>query len=334
LQAVEQAHVAQYARAVRYDRGVNESFVDLTYRGLSLGRRLRLTQVRPTTGYVELPAPMPVGTPVAIATDDGAGFEATVIEIHEQVGGSERPPGMTVAPALATEAAEAWWRARITLGDDGGRRPRAVTAGGRTRPPTVRPRSHTTPAPPARGATAETPAIAADLDARVAAAAGVAVRNDGDRAEMRTLVMPLAEVEALAAASGGDGDPATTLQMRQAGDPDAADDAGRTTIMASIDPEMFGAAMIDSAMVDSAAQGGEPATAIDREAGPDDAGRHAGPDDAGHGAGSGTGSDAGDGDDDGSDADVTDPGGAPGDTLDESPAAAPGRRRRRRRSRR
>jgi len=54
---------------------VNESFVDLTYRGLSLGRRIKLTQVRPSSGYLELPSPMPVGTLVAISTDDGSPWE-------------------------------------------------------------------------------------------------------------------------------------------------------------------------------------------------------------------------------------------------------------------
>src|SRR5262249_44950456 len=74
--------------AVRYDRRVLESFVDLTYRGLSLGRRVRLSQVRPSSGYLELPAPMPVGTQIALATDDGVTFDATVTWIHEQVGSS------------------------------------------------------------------------------------------------------------------------------------------------------------------------------------------------------------------------------------------------------
>jgi hypothetical protein len=309
LQAVEQAHVAQYARAVRYDRGVNESFVDLTYRGLSLGRRSRLTQVRPSTGYVELAAPMPVGTPIAIASDDGTGFEATVIEIHEQITGSERPPGMTVAPALGTEAAEAWWRARVTLDEDGGARPRTTTAGGRTRPPTVRPRSHTAPAPPAspgRAAGAETAAIAADLDARVAAAAGVAPRSDGDRSEMRTLVMPLHEVEALAAATGSEPDPATTLQMRQVTDHDVADDGSRTTIMDSVDPAMLG---------------GEAA--------------HIGDGDA-----DGEFDGAGDDGDDAAEPEAGEPGGggasgdASKDTLEDSPSPVSRGRRRRRRSRR
>lgn len=284
---------------------MNESFVDLTYRGLSLGRRIRLTQVRPSTGYVELPAPMPVGTSIAIAGDDGTGFEATVIEIHEQVTGSERPPGMTVAPALATEAAEAWWRARVTLDADGGARPRTTTAGGRTRPPTVRPRSHTAPAPPAspgRAAGAETSAIAADLDARVAAAAGVAPRSDGDRSDMRTLVMPLHEVEALAAATGSEPDPATTLQMRQVTDHDVADDGSRTMIMDSVDPAMLGG--------EAAPVGGGDADGESDDAG-DDGDDAAEPDASGLGA----------------------PGDASKDTLEDSPSPVP-RGRRRRRSRR
>ena len=94
---------------------MSESFVDLTYRGLALGRRVKLTQVRPSTGYLEIPAPMPVGTAIAIATDDGVQTAAIVAAVHEQVGGSDRAPGMLVTPALDTEAARAWWSARVTL---------------------------------------------------------------------------------------------------------------------------------------------------------------------------------------------------------------------------
>src|SRR4051794_15961410 len=100
-----------------------ESFVDLTYRGLALGRRVKLTQVRPTTGYLEVAAPMPVGTAIAIATDEGVVFEAIVAEVHEQIGGSERVAGMVVQPTFATpaaagkgaelETAKAWWSERI-----------------------------------------------------------------------------------------------------------------------------------------------------------------------------------------------------------------------------
>jgi hypothetical protein len=121
---------------------VSESYVDLSYRGLPLGRRIKLAQVRPSTAYLELPTPMPVGTTVSIHSDDGMVLEALVRELHEQVGGSDRAPGMTIAPTLKDDAALAWWHARVTLPEA---EPRKRT---RDRPHTVRPRSATRPQPP------------------------------------------------------------------------------------------------------------------------------------------------------------------------------------------
>ena len=92
---------------------MSETFVDLTYRGLSLGRRIKLARVRATNGYLEHPTPMPVGTAVAIVTDDGLTFEAVVEAIHEQVGGSAEPPGMRVKPVFATDQLSAWWSKHV-----------------------------------------------------------------------------------------------------------------------------------------------------------------------------------------------------------------------------
>jgi hypothetical protein len=94
---------------------MSESFVDLSYRGLALGKRIKLTQVRPSSGYLEMPTPMPVGTAIGIATDNGLSFEALVAEIHEQVGGSDRAPGMTIRPRLEADAQQDWWKARVAL---------------------------------------------------------------------------------------------------------------------------------------------------------------------------------------------------------------------------
>jgi hypothetical protein len=94
---------------------MSESFVDLSYRGLALGKRIKLTQVRPATGFLELPTPMPVGTAIGIATDDGVLLEAQVAEIHEQVGGTDRVPGMLVKPKLDTDVARNWWSGHATL---------------------------------------------------------------------------------------------------------------------------------------------------------------------------------------------------------------------------
>jgi hypothetical protein len=147
--------------------------VDLTYRGLPLGRLPALTQLRPSSCLVELATPMPVGSHLAIVTDDGLAIDATVVWVHEQVGGVERAAAMVLSPALTAEAAAAWWRARVTLPDESWATPRP-----RSRSVTVRPRSHTQPTPPPDGATTdEVPTIIADLDARVTAAAGLPPRR-------------------------------------------------------------------------------------------------------------------------------------------------------------
>ena len=121
-----------------------ESFVDLTYRGLSLGRRVKLTSVSAGTGYLETPAPMPVGTSIALATDEGLTLVAIVRAVHEQVGGSERVPGMLVAPGLDQAEHAAWWTARIAPEGPAAPAPDPVEP---PRTLTVRPRSHTIPEP-------------------------------------------------------------------------------------------------------------------------------------------------------------------------------------------
>lgn len=95
-------------------QAMSETFVDLSYRGLALGTRIKLTQVRPATGYLEMPTPMPVGTTIGISADDDLILEAVVAEVHEQVQGSDRTPGMLVRPTLDGAAAEAWWKARAS----------------------------------------------------------------------------------------------------------------------------------------------------------------------------------------------------------------------------
>jgi hypothetical protein len=304
---------------VRYDRGVIESFVDLTYRGLALGRRVRLSQVRPSTGYLELPAPMPVGSRIAITAEEGMAFDAVVTALHEQVGGSDRTPGMTVAPALVAEPAAAWWAARVSLPEDDALLPRAADGSPRSRPATVRPRSHTTPTPPplggattggtTDGTTDEVPTIISDLDARVAAAAGVAPRPDGDRSAMRTLVMPLSEIEALTAATADDGEP-DPVNPQPADEHALIDDGKRTVIMQPLDPVVLG--------LELGATPGAPAH--------DAGGAHG---DAGAELDAAGGAEGGDGDgDDGGDIEE------PPDTLKDAPTAQPARGPRRRRSRR
>lgn len=211
-----------------------ESFVDLTYRGLSLGRRIKLTEVRPSSGTLELAIPMPVGTHVAVTTDDGVTFDATVSWVYEQVTGSDRAPGMVVVPVLAAELASAWWRARVALPDEDRPKPRAP----RGRPLTLRPRSNTEPAPPPEGAiTEEVPTSIAELHARVHAAARVepsrpaaAPPGPGERL---TTVMNALEQQELAQLTRKHDDEAA---MRRTGDHDVIDDGRKTAIMTRLDP--------------------------------------------------------------------------------------------------
>ena len=95
-----------------------EALVDVTYRGLELGRRLKLREVGPTTAYVEHATPMPVGAQLVLATEDGLQIPALVLRVHEQVAGAEMPPGMRVqALGLEGDAASWWGRLRTQEAD-------------------------------------------------------------------------------------------------------------------------------------------------------------------------------------------------------------------------
>jgi len=209
-----------------------ESFVDLTYRGLSLGRRVKLTQVRPSTGYVETPAPMPVGSAISIATDEGLLFDALVMAVHEQVGGSDRAPGMVVAPALADDARQTWWKARVAL-------PEEPPASTRIMPITVRPRTHTVPQPPSE-----------DALAAAAATVSAAVEMSSDPPGAATTVMAAVEVDAGRTTVMDAIDPDTLERLtrssdelpavRATGEHAVVDDGKRTTVMDAIDPAALG----------------------------------------------------------------------------------------------
>ena len=217
-----------------------ESFVDLSYRGLSLGRRVKLSQVRPSTGYLETPAPMPVGTAISIATDEGVTLEATVTSIHEQVGGSEKTPGMTVAPKLAEEACESWWRARVAYPDEVAQ---AAPAVARTSSKvTVRPRTHTTPEPVAEAAStarADTlvdpsyPPEIADVTTLLAESRQTMIMPAVDQELLEQMTRTSGEGEGLAR---GPVDPLVHITGEYA----VVDDGKKTMMMDAIDPAALG----------------------------------------------------------------------------------------------
>ena len=207
-----------------------ESFVDLTYRGLALGRRVKLTQVRPSTGYVETPAPMPVGTAISIATDDGLVFDAMVMAIHEQVGGSDRVPGMVVAPALEDEPRQTWWKARVAL-------PEEPPASTRVKPVTVRPRTHTVPQSPPDAMLADAAqAVESALVADDGVTQAMPVIED-EPPGTRTTVMNAIDQDVLEKLTRkSDEMPA----MRTTGEHEVVDDGKQTMMMDAVDPAALG----------------------------------------------------------------------------------------------
>jgi hypothetical protein len=94
-----------------------DAFVDVAYRGLEVGRRLRLHDVGPRTAHLEHGTPMPVGCELAMRTDAGLTIRVMVIRVHEQVAGAELTPGMRVEAVDLEGAAAGWWEALVTRED-------------------------------------------------------------------------------------------------------------------------------------------------------------------------------------------------------------------------
>lgn len=174
-------------------------FVDLLYRGLALGSRVRLGEVSEARGYLEVPAPMPVGTVVSMVTgDEAAGtVPVKVLEVVEQTAGSERPPGMVVRPILQGDAALAWWR---RLGGDsaGSQAPRPVVAAPASSPAVAPPApavaAPLAEAPPVAAPPAEAAPVAAPVAAPTAEAALVAAPVAAPTAEAALVAAPVAAV--------------------------------------------------------------------------------------------------------------------------------------------
>lgn len=210
-----------------------ETFVDLIYRGLSLGRRIKLTQVRLQNGYLEHPTPMPVGTALTISTDDGLVLDAVVTSVHEQVGGSEVAPGMRFKPALATDQISTWWKARVTDAD-----PVSNAAAKPASPPmTVRPRTQTVPEPvPVDAPTV--PTVPVPTPVVVAPSAPIPKPVAAIVDARRTTVMNAVDQQLLESLAKNP-DEIDRLQ-RRSGEYAVVDDGQRTMVMDAVDPAALG----------------------------------------------------------------------------------------------
>lgn len=77
-------------------------FVDVTYRGLPVATQARLTETGAETAFVELEAPLPVGTRVALS--GALALEVRVTAVTEQEAATKSPPGMQIAWGAAAVA--------------------------------------------------------------------------------------------------------------------------------------------------------------------------------------------------------------------------------------
>ncbi len=111
----------------------DETFVDITYRDIDLGRRLRLEPAEPGTAHLSFNAPMPVGSRLSISTDHGHAIPVRVVEVQEQVADAPKPPGMLVVGVGLEGEALSWWR-EITKGDGEANDARAESKSGDSGP--------------------------------------------------------------------------------------------------------------------------------------------------------------------------------------------------------
>ncbi len=86
--------------------------VDVFYCGLPIGTQLEVNHVGPTSVFLELPEPMPVGTVVNICVDGRTELPVRVMRIHEQPNGNAKP-GMHVRLDSQPE----WWETLVNCDD-------------------------------------------------------------------------------------------------------------------------------------------------------------------------------------------------------------------------
>lgn len=216
---------------------MSEAFVDVTWRGLEVGKRVKLHAMRPGEAYVDHTTPMPVGTLLALRTDEGVEIAATVVRVHEQVGGSTETPGMQIKPDLDGAAGD-WWRARCA-------------------PEASAPRDARDP----REAVVAKPTLtmsAVEVERVMAAAKADTpvepVDPDAGKTEVMTAVDE-ATLQAIAAAAA-----------EEATDPNLVDDGKRTMVMSAVDVS----AIVEAAAAEADVSGASEATG--EEPSSDDAG--------------------------------------------------------------
>jgi hypothetical protein len=217
-----------------------ETLVDIGYRGVSVGKRARLVEVRPSTAFVELAAPMPVGSALTLVDDAGTAIAATVKRVREQVSGATTVAGMTVAPDLDDDEARTWWQARVELPEDDStqRVPVIAVAAAAASAAVVAPVRVSTTAPMAAVAAPRD----ADTDVAGAAVAAALVAATRSSPATRPPPMAMAEDDHSRRTTVMDAVTADVLVEMTAGESGSrlVDDGKRTEMMATVDLAALG----------------------------------------------------------------------------------------------
>lgn len=93
-----------------------EQLVDVSYRGLSVGTSVALRDFGPTTAYLEVDDPMPVGSVVDVTHDGGEGFSARVIHVREKTDSAPNA-GMRISVEGLPDAVRGWWSSHVSQED-------------------------------------------------------------------------------------------------------------------------------------------------------------------------------------------------------------------------
>jgi len=228
-----------------------DAFVDVAYRGLEVGRRLKLRDVGPRTGYVEVRTPMPVGAGLMIRGDDGHSIAAVVIRVHEQVAGADMPPGMRIQIRDVQGEAAAWWRGLVSREDPVIPEPEGAPVALVAAAP---------PEPEATDASARIPEPEDEPSSEPLQAHDTAVM---DLAEVRAAVAAATAPEPGEGAGNGAAPP----------EADGRNASGRTMVMSAVDiQKITGLALDGDGEASDAGEEGETEAAADREGGTDPAG--------------------------------------------------------------
>jgi hypothetical protein len=88
--------------------------VVVRYRGLEVAKGLTMEGVGPSTAFLPLEEPLPVGTMLELSNDAGVSVSVSVLRVHERVGRGDGAVGVRVAASGLSGDAHAWWQELVS----------------------------------------------------------------------------------------------------------------------------------------------------------------------------------------------------------------------------